>query len=83
MNDMDAMTFCDNFLTATEGKPMGVTAQSYLTACDTWAAGNSYPESGAQLDAAELARFVVEEIKGQLGNIAKPEIEGKYKLKHR
>ena len=80
---MDAMTFCDNFLTATEGKPMGVTAQSYLTACDPWAAGNSYPESGVQLDADELARRVAEEIKGQLDIIVRPEIEGKYKLKHR
>ena len=83
MNDMDAMTFCDNFLTTTEGKPMGVTAQSYLTACDPWAAGNSYPGSETQLDAGELARFVAEEIKGQLNNIVRPEIEEKYKLKHR
>ena len=82
MNDI-----CGNFFTATEGtlEPKGVTAQSYIRACDTWIGGNSYPGdgNGIQLDTGELARRVAEEIKGQLGNIVRPEIEGKYKIKHR
>ena len=90
MNDMDAMTFCDNFFTATEGtpEPKGITAQLINTQAlrtDAWVANGPYTAGGTglELDADEFARRVAEEIKGQLDIIVRPEIEGKYKLKHR
>lgn len=85
MDDMDAMTFCSSFLTAAEVgnmEPKGVTAQSGTQALRTdasWGVDGLYTAQ----DADELARRVADEIKGQLDTIVRPEIEGKYKLKHR
>ncbi len=85
MNDMDEMTFCSNFLTAAEVanmEPKGVTVQSGIGAY-AWDSGDWYPVGGTRLDTDELARRVADELKGQLDTIVRPEIEGKYKLKHR
>ena len=89
MDDMDAMTFCSNFLTAAEVanmEPKVVTVQpDRLTSRvdASWDVDGLYTAYGTRLDAEELARRVAGEIKGQLDNIVRPEIEGKYKLKHR
>lgn len=89
MNDMDEMTFCSNFLTAAEVanmEPKGVTVQADRLASRvdaSWDVDGLYTAYGTRLDAEELARRVADELKGQLDNIVRPEIEGKYKLKHR
>ena len=84
MNDMNATEFCENFPTADKGtlELKSLTAQSGIGAY-AWNSGNWNSLWVEQVDAGELARRVAGEIKGQLDTIVRPEIEGKYKLKHR
>ena len=94
MNDMNATEFCENYLTAGEVanmEPKGVTVQGVTVQSDrlasrvdaSWGVDGLYTAYDTRLDAEELARRVAGEIKGQLDTIVRPEIEGKYKLKHR
>ena len=90
MNDMNATEFCENYLTAgkvASMEPKGVTVQSdnrLASRVDaSWDVDGLYTAYGTRLDAEELARRVADELKGQPGTIVRPEIEGKYKLKHR